>query len=677
MESFPRPLFAGFIPPVWAAVAALLALYAALALTASTRKGTSFDEGEELAVGYNIWIRHDLRMEAANGDLVKRWATLPLLVSRPHFPSEDNPSWRNGQPYEIAFQFLFRSGNNPQSLLFQGRAMIAILGIATGLLVFACSRELFGNVGGLISLSLFAFSPHMLAFGALVGTTIPLCLTLLGSTWCIWHLMHRVTWGRLALSLVLFGLLVLAKPSAVVIFPITAILLGAKLLSGRPLEWRLGRSRLVTSRAAQAGLFSILIVAHGICGWTSIWAHYGFRYVASPNPSDPGIVFRKQISPDPVDPAFGKFIGWSRSNHFLPEGCLHGIEWLLRQDERRSSFMDGKWKIGGWGTFFLYAIWVKSSPEFLLAVLVGLGVWWRARHRAKKGLSEVSEPPAPSAYMALPYFILVIVYLGVATAQNVNIGHRHILPIYPALYVLCGSLSLVWSSRPAWGRAAVAVLLVLLAAEAAAVFPDYLAYFSPLVGGPARGYRHLVDSSLDWGMDLPGLKRWLQSHNPADRDPVFLAYFGTGDPDYYQIKCTLLPCVPDWRPYQIYPLGPGFYAISATLLQTVGTAAFGPWNRVYEQAYKDGLANLALFNQTANDPAARSGLLKRFPPEFWQREYVAFERLRFARLSAWLRHRTPDDEVGRSILIWKLDDRSLNAALEGPPAELADAPVRD
>ena len=64
------------------AVAALLAAYVIMALAASWQKGMSFDEGEQIAVGYNIWQRHDFRMEAANGDLVKRWATLPLLKSK-------------------------------------------------------------------------------------------------------------------------------------------------------------------------------------------------------------------------------------------------------------------------------------------------------------------------------------------------------------------------------------------------------------------------------------------------------------------------------------------------------------------------------------------------------------------------------------------------------------------
>jgi hypothetical protein len=71
---------------------ALLALYATMSLSASLHKGASFDEQEELAVGYNIWLHHDFRMEGANGDLIKRWATLPYLVT-PR-PTMSTGAWR-------------------------------------------------------------------------------------------------------------------------------------------------------------------------------------------------------------------------------------------------------------------------------------------------------------------------------------------------------------------------------------------------------------------------------------------------------------------------------------------------------------------------------------------------------------------------------------------------------
>ena len=92
-------------------------------------------------------------------------------------------------------------------------------------------------------------------------------------------------------------------------------------------------------------------------------------------------------------------------------------------------------------------------------------------------------------------------------------------------------------------------LLLLAATGWAAVdslrtWPNYLAYFNQLAGGPRNGYKHLVDSSLDWGQDLPGLKKWLDANDPVIDDgrkeaqrkrPVYVSYFGTGDLSAYRI----------------------------------------------------------------------------------------------------------------------------------------------
>ena len=121
---------------VVAAVVALLVFYVGMALSASWQKGMSFDEGLQIATGYNIWLRNDLRIEAANGDLVKRWATLPLLLSKPAFPPVTDADWRVGRAYHVAFKFFFEQGNDPRDLLRQCRAMVLVFGVATGLLVF-------------------------------------------------------------------------------------------------------------------------------------------------------------------------------------------------------------------------------------------------------------------------------------------------------------------------------------------------------------------------------------------------------------------------------------------------------------------------------------------------------------------------------------------------------------
>lgn len=659
------------------AVTGLLIFYVAMALTASWQKGLSFDEGLQITTGYNIWLRDDLRIEAANGDLVKRWATLPLLLSQPAFPPVENSLWRAGAAYELAFNFFYELGNDPRSLVRQSRAMVLVFGVATGLLVFFCSRELFGPVGGLISLTLFATSSSMLVFGAMVSTEMTLCCTLLGAVWCIWRLLHRVTWKRLLASLVFLGLLVLAKLSSVLILPLTAVMVAVKLIGGRPLEWQLGAPHMFHSRSAQAGIFAGLFALHAFIGWASVWAHYDFRYIASPNPADPGITLLGHTL-DPIDPRAAAFFAWSRRTHFLPEAYLHGTEWILGSNDRQAAFMHGRWKFGGWRTFFPYAMWVKTHPSLLLLLLLSL-VGWRVLRRIHAGPTAPFEPPpAESAvYRATPFLALVAVYIAVAITWDLNIGFRHALPIYPAAYVLAGAVAALWTRPGMLARGPIALLLGWHLSGPIAIYPHYLAYFSPLVGGPSKGYRHLVDSSLDWGMDLPGLKRWLDVNNAGDRSPFFLAYFGVENPDYYQIKSHRLPGQPDWRVVKSFPLTPGIYAISATLLQSIGTRTPGPWNPTFEQSYWSALKNIETYNRSLADPVARATLLEQYPLPFWENEYTTYEKLRFGRLCAWLRqHRPPDDHVGYSILIWRLDAAEINAALNGPPVELAPAPLR-
>jgi hypothetical protein len=665
---------------VWLAAAALLALYAVLTLTASMGKGVSFDEGEELAVGYDIWLHHDFRMEGANGDFVKRWATLPFLISQPAFPGTDTTDWRNAQPYVLGYRFLFSSGNEPPHLLWQGRTMVALLGVATALLVFYCSMEVFGDLGGLFALALFVFSPDMLAFGGVVSTEMSLCLTLLGATWCIWRLLHRVTWARVLASLGFVGLLFLAKASALVIFPITAVLVAVKLFSGRPLDWRLGRSRVIQSRAAQAGVFLGLFIVHGVWCWLCLWAHYDFRYAASPDAANPAISAWDHQGKSPVNPAMATVLSWSRRTHALPEGYLDGMELLLSDNELRVTFMNGAWSVGRTPAFYPYAFWAKTPPALWLLPILGMSWWLWHRNRfvrRKKFAAPARAMWWPVLYKTVPYIALVTVFGVVAVAQHLDIAHRHILPIYPSLDILAGGAAgWLWLRRERWMKVVIALLMFWYAGDSLAIYPNYLAYFSPVVGGPEHGYQRLAESSLDWGMDLPSLKHWVDQHEVDNREPFYLAYFGTDNPDFYGIKSTRLPSYPAWEAEGVYDLNPGVYAISATILQGFYTDPRGPWNPVYEAAYQGCIQSLKIFNETAQNPDQRAALLKKYPEPLWSHIYGNFKKLRFGRLCTWLRHhRKPDDNVGHSILIWRLNQADLDDALNGTPAEMENAPL--
>jgi hypothetical protein len=187
------------------------------------------------------------------------------------------------------------------------------------------------------------------------------------------------------------------------------------------------------------------------------------------------------------------------------------------------------------------------------------------------------------------------VYFAASIGSGINIGHRHLLPMYPFLYVLTGALARPWAQwRPRRRRAAAALVLATMAASSvvvfappwrpAVVYPHFLAYFNELAGGPRHGYERLVDSSLDWGQDLKQLERWLDDRGITE--PIGLSYFGTADPRYYGIRHLNLPGgylfeSPD--PALRLPV-PGWLAISATHLQ-------GPY---YTSEFRQSLRDIVL-----------------------------------------------------------------------------------
>jgi hypothetical protein len=207
--------------------------------------------------------------------------------------------------------------------------------------------------------------------------------------------------------------------------------------------------------------------------------------------------------------------------------------------------------------------------------------------------------------------------------------------------------------------------------EALRASPNFLAYFNQFVGGPEKGYQHLVDSSVDWGQDLPGLKQWLDDNGlqGANHPPVYLSYFGTAFPSYYHIDAQALPGFPDtWSRRRPPPLTGGVYCISVTMLQAVYVLdAPGRWTAAYEQRYQDALFNLRLYDSTAANPKDREALLKQTGEEYWWKLFHLIENLRFARLAAYLRTRTADANVGHSILIFRLTDEDVARAVSGPP----------
>jgi hypothetical protein len=650
-----------------AAVVLLIALYYTLAVVSTLDKSPAYDETAHLTAGYSYWKFNDYRLQPENGNLSQRWVALPLVLSSDvRFPSLDEPAWRASNVDALGQEFLHRSGNNLESMLLRSRVMAALWGVAACLAVYFISLQLFGPMAALLSLFLCALSPTMLAHGPLATSDMCAALWFTLAMWSIARVLERVTPGRLTLSAVATGLLFLAKTSAVLIIPMALVMTVVHLIVRRRLvlAWR-GGERKLTSPGQLLTAVTLVTALHAIVAMVLIWAAFGGRYAArSPDmASQEFYVYRTLPNIANRAGTAGKLIARIGEQRLLPESYLYGAAYVLAEARQRAAFLNGDYSARGWVYYFPYTLLVKTPLALfgLLAasavVILGSGA---ARQSAGVGLipNQAIDNGASRGerlFQLAPWLILLGVYWAAAIASNLNIGHRHLLPTYPAMFIVAGAAAR-YCDRGRIATVLIGLLALCFAAANLRAYQHYLAFFNVLIPRD-QAYRCLIDSNLDWGQDLPGLKRWLDSSQAAALDvPVYLSYFGTGSPEYYGIEATRLPINNSAADHAA--LKGGLYCISATNLQAVYLAAPGRWNISYERDYQELVDLLRRSEDGKQDEAelalTRSGLAE----------------LQLARLLAFLRQREPDHQIGYSILIYRLTDADVHEALTGPPAEL-------
>lgn len=622
-------------------VALLLSLHLALAASSVISKSNTFDELNHITAGYSYWKYNDYRFHQEIGNFPQRWVALPLLFMDLAFPETES------NLYDAAHEFFFRIGNDGEAMLFQGRMMVLGLSLFLGLGVYFWSSRIFGLTGGLISLALYCFSPSILAHGRLATSDLATALFFTFSVGAIWKLLHRITlFNVVAAALAVSGLL-LSKMSGLLIVPISFYMVMAKVFRGVDHPIYIGKHRQVRSLKGQVSAVALTALGVGCISIVFIWGAYGFRYASSSETPDdrelPDAVWSVQLEgTGSLQPT----ITFMRGARVLPEAYLYGFTSVLSNTRARGAFLLGQYSYTGWWYFFPFCFAVKTPLTTLILLSIAMMAIIRASNRK-------------DWYALSPLFCFSAVYWAVAMSSSINIGHRHILPIYPAMFIIAGATARWY---PYYKKAFIFMCLAfasVLVLETQWIYPHYLAFFNTAAGGPANGYRLLVDSSLDWGQDLPGIGQWIGArHQMGKTAPIYLAYFGTASPAYYHVNARIIPVLPfswlDDVSNRAESFEPGYYCISATELQQVH-GLHGPWNQILEDEYW----------------LVRKGMLHGDDSEK-RRDAVGIRRLeilRFARLANYLKQREPETSIGYSILIYKLNRYDLDSALNQPYSE--------
>lgn len=182
-----------------------------------------------------------------------------------------------------------------------------------------------------------------------------------------------------------------------------------------------------------------------------------------------------------------------------------GLELVKRHSSAGSaSFLLGRFHDHGCWYYFPVVLFFKTPLAFTVLALGGIILLIRTRNPA-----AISVALAPVA-MLLP-----------SLTTGINIGVRHVLPLYPLL-----SIAAAFAVVTLWQRWRVAIILLLswFFVATALAHPDYLSYFNEAAGSHPE--RIAVDSNLDWGQDL------LRLADVARRehiDHLYLSYFGSAN----------------------------------------------------------------------------------------------------------------------------------------------------
>lgn len=611
-------------------LAALLLLTAFGLRVADTIPGNSptFDESVHVTRGYAALKLHDFRLNVEHPVLGDALAASPLLLDHSiRFPS-GSVAWQEASHWVVSDLFIWHDNSHSQLLIERARYAVLTLAILLGLVVAAWAAELYGWAGGLLALLLYTVCPNILANSGLATNDLSLTFFSTLFLWLLWRFVRKPSFLRGLIASIALGAAVMCKYSGLILCGDTALLLfwwwwatrrgrqAARELHSTPGEsaaysngatssilsngfTSTGSAALEGRRHALApsflgalfGLIGILLGA-ALC----VWGVYGFKIEPlatpavmrqdvgrsldqfirrhEPQPDDHLIALPEEVLvPAPPLPQNMRERILTRYKLPAPQYLRGLIQNYMQLRGGHRAYLLGKVSRNGWWYFFPVAFLLKTPLPFLLLITLAL-------------LTITEGWEWDEWFLLLP----AAAFFAVAMKSHIDIGIRHLLPLYPLLAIFCGRLAPAVSAY-AGGRLPLlrgsALFIGLLCAwsigETAAIHPLYLTYFNELAGGPAGGAHYLVDSSLDWGQDLLRLKRELRSRRVG---PIALAYFGTAEPSAYGIEYIPLDTAPIIGPPSDKPPLYGWIAASVSDLAYYGGTGGGlSWLRPYQPAF--------------------------------------------------------------------------------------------
>lgn len=526
----------------------ILSVMFLLLVSSAQEESAVVEEPAHIAAGFG-YLQGDYRLNPQNPPLFK---VLPALVAKiavnPYFPL-GTKAWQDytNAEAEQGKNFLYKSGNNADQIIFWSRFPVMLTTVLLGWLILAWARRRFNTTTGLLALTLFAFSPTVLTHARYVTADVLAALGFFVGVVTFIAFLENPTWKNTLWAGLAFGFAQLTTFSALLLIPLYILLAIIRIICIPYADPR-DRIKLGTPIFGK----SLILFAVGL---TAVYLVY--TPLVSNYPKERQLQDAQFLLSAPDIGPIRDFTSTLISNNYsrpLAQYILGATMAGERSVSRSSPYLFDEIKPAAPLAYYPLLYLFKEPLSLHILTLIALFF----------SLSQLKKSPKNEPFFSRTrkwihkYFaefaslLFIGVYGGWALAYGQDLGIRHLLPILPFVYLLVSKKVTEWISFHdltdpqdwfLWLRniyqlyiksipryLLISMLLLWLVGSTLNNYPNFSLYYNALAGEPKKGYLIAVESNYDWGQDLRRLRKYAEKNQIKKMQ---IDYYGGGDIGYY------------------------------------------------------------------------------------------------------------------------------------------------
>jgi len=510
----------------------IIVVASVIAIASAWHDSPIVDEIPHIGAGYSYIADQTYQFNPEHPPLAKDLAGLalvPLGINQKFLstyntahPNTVNDQWNFGRT------LIYNSNVNPIKIVHFAKLPLILFFILSGWLVYLWTKKTYNPRAALLAVFLFAFSPTIIAHSRFVTTDVPALFGVLFATYFFIRYLKEQNITNFWLSAISFGVALLTKFSTFLLIPYFFILV---------VIWAWCQHNEFFRPVIRLIAKSILIMAVGfviIVG--PVYQFHVFKYPPSQQKNDTETILRNY----PV-PVLSSVVIWASDKPILRAYAQWGLGMAMvfqRAEGGNNTYFLGQFSNQSFKSYFPVVYVLKEPIPFLILLLGAIWFGWRSWRTARESFKNKIREHFPAFTMLLWIFI----YVATSINANLNIGIRHLIPIYGFIFILtAGAIERItdYELRIKNGSSKFAIrnsqliilgLIIWYFIEFISVYPSYLTYFNEFAGGPSGGHNYVVDSNLDWGQDLWRLSDFVKQNNIQK---IYVDYFGWADVSFY------------------------------------------------------------------------------------------------------------------------------------------------